>query len=189
MIRYGWDLLGEQPSEIVLGQIGRPWKAAGATAGPVAAPAAFATYDKPGYAKLALSLRVDPRGTTSSVLTMETRVASTMPQACGASGATGWSSARSAASSAEWLCGYSTPTFASPTRRARPEQVFGRPAPNPHKSFGSGRSGSGPGSLVTPCDGRLQLVLASMWPSTWTVVPRRPGSQPQRRAVEEEHCR
>jgi len=77
MTRYGWDLLGENPSEIVLGQVGRPWKAAGATAGPVAAPAAFATYDKPGYAKVALSLRVDPRGTTSSILTMETRVALT----------------------------------------------------------------------------------------------------------------
>jgi hypothetical protein len=43
----------------------------------VAAPAAFATYDEPGYAKVALSLRVDPRGTTSSILTMETRVALT----------------------------------------------------------------------------------------------------------------
>src|SRR5271157_2949153 len=50
-----------------------------------------------------------------------------MPQACAASGATGWSSAPSAASSAEWLCGYSTLTFASPTRSAWPEQVFGRP--------------------------------------------------------------
>ena len=39
------------------------------------APAAFVTYDKPGYAKLAFSLRVDPRGTTSSILTMESRVA------------------------------------------------------------------------------------------------------------------
>ena len=77
MTRYGWDLLGENPSEIVLGQVGRPWKAAGATAGPVAAPGEFATYDKPGYAKVALSLRVDPRGTTSSILTMETRVALT----------------------------------------------------------------------------------------------------------------
>jgi hypothetical protein len=77
MTRYGWYLLGENPSEIVLGQIGRPWKAAEATAGPVAAPAAFATYDEPGYAKLALSLRADPRGTTSAVLTMETRVALT----------------------------------------------------------------------------------------------------------------
>lgn len=79
MIRYGWDLLGENPSEIVLGQIGRPWKAAGGTAGPAAAPGVFAAYDKPGYAKIALSLRADPRGTTSSILTMETRVALTDP--------------------------------------------------------------------------------------------------------------
>ena len=77
MTRYGWDLLGENPSEIALGQIGRPWKAAGAAVGPVVAPAAFATYDKPGYAKLAFSLRVDPRGTTSSILRLESRVALT----------------------------------------------------------------------------------------------------------------
>ncbi|HUK67261.1 MAG TPA: hypothetical protein VLW50_00645 [Streptosporangiaceae bacterium] len=79
MTRCGWDLLGEDPSEIVLGQISRPWKAASGAAGPAAAPAAFAAYDKPGYAKIALSLRADPRGTTSSILTMETRVALTDP--------------------------------------------------------------------------------------------------------------
>jgi hypothetical protein len=79
MTRYGWDLLGENLSEIVLGQISRPWKAASGAAGPAAAPAAFAAYDKPGYAKIALSLRADPRGTTSSILTMETRVALTDP--------------------------------------------------------------------------------------------------------------
>jgi hypothetical protein len=77
MTRYGWDLLGENPSEIVLGQIGRPWKAAGAAVGPVVAPTAWATYEEPGYAKIALSLRVDPRGTTASILTIETRVALT----------------------------------------------------------------------------------------------------------------
>ena len=77
MTRYGWDLLGENPSEIVLGQISRPWKAASGAAGPAAAPAGFAAYDTPGYAKIALSLRADPRGTTSSILTMETRVALT----------------------------------------------------------------------------------------------------------------
>lgn len=79
MTRYGWDLLGENPSEIVVGQISRPWKAASGAAGPAAAPAEFAAYDKPGYAKIALSLRADPRGTTSSILTMETRVALTDP--------------------------------------------------------------------------------------------------------------
>ncbi|HSO93386.1 MAG TPA: hypothetical protein VLS53_02815 [Candidatus Dormibacteraeota bacterium] len=77
MTSYGWDLLGENPSEVVLGQIGHPWKAAGAAVGPVLAPTAWATYDEPGYAKIALSLRVDPRGATASILTMETRVALT----------------------------------------------------------------------------------------------------------------
>jgi hypothetical protein len=38
MTRYGWELLGENPREIVLGQISRPWKAAGATAGPSRRP-------------------------------------------------------------------------------------------------------------------------------------------------------
>lgn len=78
MTRYGWELLGANLGEIVLGQISRPWKAGG-TAGPAAAPGVFAAYDKPGYAKIALSLRADPRGTTSSILTMETRVALTDP--------------------------------------------------------------------------------------------------------------
>jgi len=77
MTRYGWELLGENPSEIVVGQISRPWKAASGAAGPPVAPAGFAAYNTPGYAKVALSLRVDPRGTTSSILTMETRVALT----------------------------------------------------------------------------------------------------------------
>ncbi len=79
MTRYGWELLGENPSEIVIGQISRPWKAASGAAGPAAGPAAFAAYDEPGYAKIALSLRADPRGATSSILTMETRVALTDP--------------------------------------------------------------------------------------------------------------
>ena len=77
MTRYGWVLLGENPSEIVLGQIGRPWKAAGASSGPPAGPAEFAAFGEPGYAKLAFNLRADPHGATSSILTMETRVALT----------------------------------------------------------------------------------------------------------------
>ena len=77
MTRYGWVLLGENPSEIIFGQIGRPWKAAGASAGPPVEPAAFAAFTCPGYAKIAFSLRADPRGITSSILTMETRIALT----------------------------------------------------------------------------------------------------------------
>ena len=76
-----WLLLGEQPGvELVLGQIGRPWKPVGASSGPPVAKAAFAAFDQPGFAKIAFSLRVDPYGTTSSILTMETRVALTDPE-------------------------------------------------------------------------------------------------------------
>jgi hypothetical protein len=77
----GWTLLGEEPgAEIVLGQIGRPWKPAGASEGaPIAAPA-FAPFDGPGFAKIAFSLRVQPYGVTSSLLIMETRVALTDAQ-------------------------------------------------------------------------------------------------------------
>jgi hypothetical protein len=40
-------------------------------------PEQFAGFDEPGLAKIATSIRVDPYGAHSSVLTMETRVAVT----------------------------------------------------------------------------------------------------------------
>ncbi len=71
-------LLGEEPGvEIVLGQVGRPWQPTDMGSGPTLAPAAFAAFDQPGFAKIALSLRVQPYGTTGTILTMETRVAIT----------------------------------------------------------------------------------------------------------------
>jgi hypothetical protein len=77
----GWILLGEEPGvQIVLGQIGRPWKAVRASEGPPVAPTAFPSFDGPGFAKIAFSLGVQPHGATSSLLTMETRVALTDPQ-------------------------------------------------------------------------------------------------------------
>ena len=76
----GWILLGEEPNvEIVLGQIGRPWKPVGASEGPPVAPAEFASFDRPGFAKIAFSLMVQPYGVASSILTMETRVVLTDP--------------------------------------------------------------------------------------------------------------
>ncbi|HEY5187184.1 MAG TPA: hypothetical protein VIM19_20330 [Actinomycetes bacterium] len=76
----GWILLGEQPNmQIVLGQIGRPWKPVGASEGPPVAPAEFASFDRPGFAKIAFSLLVQPYGVASSILTMETRVVLTDP--------------------------------------------------------------------------------------------------------------
>lgn len=75
-----WILLGEEwDVQIVLGQIGRPWKPVGASQGPPVAPAGFASFDRPGFAKIAFGLKVQPHGATSSILTMETRVALTDP--------------------------------------------------------------------------------------------------------------
>jgi deazaflavin-dependent oxidoreductase (nitroreductase family) len=81
MIRYDWILLGEEPSvEIVFGQIGRPWKPVGASTGPSVEQAGFAAFDQPGFAKIAFSLRVQPYGATSSIVTMDTRIVLTDPQ-------------------------------------------------------------------------------------------------------------
>ena len=75
-----WTLLGEEPGvEMVMGQIGRPWQPTEMGNGLDVAPAAFASFDRPGFAKIALSLRVQPYGATGTILTMETRVAVTDP--------------------------------------------------------------------------------------------------------------
>lgn len=78
MVGLGWILLGETPgAEIVLGQVSRPWKAVvGSTDAPTT-PEQFTRFDEPGFAKIATSLRIDPYGNDSSILTMETRVALT----------------------------------------------------------------------------------------------------------------
>src|SRR6266567_467789 len=73
-----WRLLGEEPGvEMVLGQIGRPWQSTDMGSGPEVAPAEFAGFEQPGFAKIALSLRVQPYGAVASILTLETRVAVT----------------------------------------------------------------------------------------------------------------
>ena len=78
MVRYGWTLLGEAPNEeVVFGQIGRPWKPVGASAGPAITADAFPSFGQPGFAKIAFSLRVNSRGPRSSIVTLETRVALT----------------------------------------------------------------------------------------------------------------
>ena len=78
MVRYGWTLLGEAPNEeVVFGQIGRPWKPVGASAGPAITADAFPGFGQPGFAKIAFSLRVNPHRPRSSIVTLETRVALT----------------------------------------------------------------------------------------------------------------
>jgi hypothetical protein len=76
MVGFGWILLGETPDvEMVLGQVSRPWKAVATSTGSPVTAEQFVSFDRPGFAKIATSLRVDPYGRGSSILTMETRVA------------------------------------------------------------------------------------------------------------------
>jgi hypothetical protein len=78
MVSLGWTLLGETPgSEMVLGQVSRPWKAVATSTGSPMTAERFVSFDQPGFAKIVTSLRVDPYGIRSSILTMETRVAAT----------------------------------------------------------------------------------------------------------------
>lgn len=78
MVGLGWTLLGETPgSQMVLGQVSRPWKAVATSTGSPMTPQRFVSFDRPGFAKIATSLRVDPYGSRFSILTMETRVAVT----------------------------------------------------------------------------------------------------------------
>jgi hypothetical protein len=78
MVDLGWSWLGETPGvEMVLGQVGRPWKGVAVSTHVPTTPQQFTSFDQPGFAKIATSVRVDPYGNDSSILTMETRVAIT----------------------------------------------------------------------------------------------------------------
>ncbi|RYF59841.1 MAG: hypothetical protein EOO27_07975 [Comamonadaceae bacterium] len=78
MVDLGWISLGDTPGvEMVLGQVSRPWKGVAVSTHAPTTPEQFANFDEPGFAKIATSLRIDPYGNDSSILTMETRVAIT----------------------------------------------------------------------------------------------------------------
>jgi hypothetical protein len=78
MVGLGRILLGETLGvEMVLGQVSRPWKAVAASTKAPTTPEQFTSFDEPGFAKIAASLRIDPYGNDSSILTLETRVAIT----------------------------------------------------------------------------------------------------------------
>jgi hypothetical protein len=78
MVGLGWIVLAETPGvEIVLGQVSRPWKADASSTDAPTTPEQFRNFDAPGFAKIVTSLRVDRYGTDSSILTAETRVATT----------------------------------------------------------------------------------------------------------------
>jgi deazaflavin-dependent oxidoreductase (nitroreductase family) len=81
LVGLGWTQLGEIPgSQLVLGQVSQPWTPAATSAGPPVTPSQFKTFDRPGFAKIATSLRVDPYGSGSAIVTVETRVAITDDQ-------------------------------------------------------------------------------------------------------------
>jgi hypothetical protein len=72
----GFLLLREEPGrEVVVGSIGKFWQLAIEFA-PITADQ-FATFDQPGYGKLAWCIRVDPRSSGGSWLTVELRVGAT----------------------------------------------------------------------------------------------------------------
>lgn len=73
VLRSGFVLLDEVPGrEIVIGTVGRFWRASG-TRVPVTA-ASFASFSEDGTAKAAMSFRVDPIGPDRTRVTTETRV-------------------------------------------------------------------------------------------------------------------
>ena len=75
----GWILLGERPgTELVYGEVGKPWKGTGGSPPePPVTAETFAAFAEPGFAKIAESTVVTPYGTGACVLTMESRVALT----------------------------------------------------------------------------------------------------------------
>ncbi len=81
MERVGFLLLGERPGhEIVFGAIVQPWKAVTDNEpGPQVEADRFATFDTPGYVKVAFNIRVEPYGRGRSLVTTETRTAATDP--------------------------------------------------------------------------------------------------------------
>ena len=76
----GWGVLAEiSGQEVVLGAVTRPWEADVTFR---ALPAAdFAAWHEPGYAKIAVTLRVDTVGPAESIVQTETRVATTDAEA------------------------------------------------------------------------------------------------------------
>ena len=81
MPRAGFLLLAENPgTEIVFGQISRPWKVSAPTGGaPALKPEEFDEFDAPGYAKIAFNIRVESYGSGRTLVTTETRTATTDP--------------------------------------------------------------------------------------------------------------
>jgi len=73
---WGWGLLAEEPGhEIVFGAVTQPWDAK--VVFRKLPPAEFAKFQEPGFVKIVWMLRVDPIDLTKSMVSTETRVATT----------------------------------------------------------------------------------------------------------------
>ncbi len=76
----GWGRLAEVPGrEIVMGSVTQPWEANVVFRS--LPPDEFVTFDKPGYVKIAWTLRADPVGEAESIFRTETRAVATDPVA------------------------------------------------------------------------------------------------------------
>lgn len=75
----GWTALGEQPGhEIVFGAVGRFWTGEMTWHDPLG-PEAFASFDDPGWGRIAAGFSVRPYGARRALLTYDVRTATTDP--------------------------------------------------------------------------------------------------------------
>lgn len=76
VLSIGWGVLAQEPGrELVLGAVTQPWEAD--VRFRALPPDEFATFDAPGYAKIAWTIRAEPLGPATSRFVTETRVATT----------------------------------------------------------------------------------------------------------------
>ena len=77
-LTLGWGILAEIPGrKVVLGTVTKPWNAD--VVFETVAPDAFATFDRPGYAKIIWTLEAEPVDADTSIARTETRVVTTDP--------------------------------------------------------------------------------------------------------------
>jgi hypothetical protein len=80
VLSIGWGVLAQESGrEIVLGTVTQPWK--GNVQFRALPPDEFAAFDKPGFAKIAWTIRAEPLGLETSRFCTETRVATTDAEA------------------------------------------------------------------------------------------------------------
>jgi hypothetical protein len=81
MPQRGWLLLGETADvEMVLGLVGQPWKLSATAPSTPVTPESFTDFHEPGFLKIATSVRVDPYGSGSTILVVETRAVASDPE-------------------------------------------------------------------------------------------------------------